>query len=402
MRVAASSPLALPEAILSELAADSTDLLTSLTAMKRLAIIVITAVVVGVGYLALSPSALHPVAWVSSPSSGYTGVHTPNTRLATPTLISLGADFAPEHIVLGEDGLLYASVAGGRILRMQPDGSGQQVFATTGGRVLGFDFDYAGHLIAADVYRGLLSITPQGKVTVLADSVDGTLIGFADAVIVARSSKIYFSDASTRFTTAQLGSRFDTEAAAILDIVEHSATGRILEFDPTTQRVRVVAHGLSFANGVTLSSDERTLLVAETGASRIWKIAVTADNLDLSIASPLASVLLDRLPGMPDNLMRGLDGRIWVGLPEPRSSFLDTFASWPTLRKVALRLPKAIQPQGTPYGHALAFTEDGRVVADLQDPSGAFAKVTGITETRDRLYLQTLNHRGLGWLPSTR
>ncbi len=370
--------------------------------MKRIVISLVFTIAALVAWLALSPAPVAPVAWVSSPSSGYTGAHTRNTRLAAATLISLGADVAPEHIMLAPDGLLYASVAGGRILRMQPDGNAPQLFATTGGRVLGFDFDSAGNLIAADVFRGLIAITPQGTVRVLADSVDGTLIGFADAVIVARNGKVYFSDASTRFTSATLGPAFDTEAAAIFDIVEHSATGRILEYDPATQRVRVVARGLCFANGVAMTRDQRSLLVAETGASRIWKIAVSASNLDVSTASPLARVLLDRLPGMPDNLMRGRDGRILVGLPEPRSSFLDTFAAWPTVRKIALRLPEAIRPQGTPYGHAIAFTEDGRVVDDLQDPSGAFPKVTGITETRDRLYLQTLNHRGLGWISKTR
>ncbi len=364
--------------------------------------IIVAAVAATVAWLAWSPSPLHPIAWSSVPSRGYTGAHATNTRLASPTLISLGADVAPEHIVLGRDGMLYASVAGGRILRLHADGSAPQLFATTGGRVLGLDFDSAGNLIAADVFRGLLSITPQGTVSVLADSVDGTLIGFADAVIVAQNGKIYFSDASTRFTSASLGAGFDTEAAAILDIVEHSATGRVLEFDPATRRVRVVARGLCFANGVALSADQQSLLVAETGASRIWKIAVGANNLEVSTPSPLASVLIDRLPGMPDNLMRGLDGRIWVGLPEPRSPFLDTFAAWPTIRKIALRLPAALRPQGTPYGHAIAFTEDGRVVEDLQDPSGAFPKVTSVTETRDRLYLQTLNHRGLGWIRNAR
>ncbi len=370
--------------------------------MKRIVLRLAFALAATVAWLALSPSLVQPVAWVSVPSSGYTGAHAQNTRLAATTLISLGADAAPEHIVPGPDGLLYASVAGGRILRMQPDGSAPQLFATTGGRVLGIDFDAAGNLIAADVFRGLISITPQGSVSVLADHVDGTLIGFADAVIVARNGKIYFSDASTRFTTATLGPAFDTEAAAILDIVEHSATGRILEYDPSTRRVRVVARGLCFANGVATTGDQQSLLIAETGASRIWKIAVSARNLDVSTPSPLARVLLDRLPGMPDNLMRGLDGRIWVGLPEPRSTFLDTFANWPTIRKIALRLPQALRPKGTPYGHAMAFTEDGRVVDDLQDPSGAFPKVTGITEPPDRLYLQTLNHRGLGWIANTR
>jgi hypothetical protein len=46
-----------------------------------------------------------------------------------------------------------------------------------------------------------------------------------------------------------------------------------------------------------------------------------------------------------------------------------------------------------------AFTEDGRVVADWQDPSGAYPETTAITETPDRLYVQSLHARTLGWLP---
>ena len=41
----------------------------------------------------------------------------------------------------------------------------------------------------------------------------------------------------------------------------------------------------------------------------------------------------------------------------------------------------------------------GKVVADLQDPTGAYPETTAITETRDRLYVQSLHAHGLGWLP---
>jgi hypothetical protein len=54
------------------------------------------------------------------------------------------------------------------------------------------------------------------------------------------------------------------------------------------------------------------------------------------------------------------------------------------------------------YGHVLAFTEDGRVVADLQDPSGAYPDTTGVLETADRLYIQSVHARALGWLPKAR
>jgi sugar lactone lactonase YvrE len=115
-------------------------------------------------------------------------------------------------------------------------------------------------------------------------------------------------------------------------------------------------------------------------------------------ASPLAEVLLDNLPGYPDNLMRGLDGRIWLGFAKPRTATVDKMADKPFLRKLTLRLPRALWPVPRPYGHVMAFTEDGRIVADLQDPTGAYPETTAITETPGRLYVQSLHAKSIGWL----
>ena len=46
----------------------------------------------------------------------------------------------------------------------------------------------------------------------------------------------------------------------------------------------------------------------------------------------------------------------------------------------------------------IAFHEDGKIVADLQDATGAYPETTAITETRERLYVQSLHAKGLGWL----
>ena len=206
---------------------------------------------------------------------------------------------------------------------------------------------------------------------------------------------MYFSDASARFAPARWGGTFE---AAVLDIIEQASTGRILEYDPATKTTRIVAKGLSFANGVALSLDEQTLFVAETGKYRVWKIAVAAADLDVAQGSPQARVLFDNLPGYPDNLMRGLDGRIWLGFSGPRSKDVDAMADKPFLRAVTMRLPRALWPLPKAYGHVMAFTEDGKVVADLQDPSGIYPESTGVTETADRLYVQNLHLKVLGWL----
>ena len=345
-------------------------------------------------YLSLWPVPIRPVSWKAPTAPGYTGVHAVNNKLAGLQVVSLGSEEGPEHIVLAPDGKLYAAVASGNLLRMNPDGTAQEVFANTGGRVLGLDFDAAGHVIAADAVKGLLAISPDRKITVLTDNVGGDPIRYANTVVVASNGKVYFSDASGRFAPAEWGGTYE---AAVLDILEQSSTGRILEYDPATKTTRIVAKGLSFANGVALSRDEQTLFVAETGKYRVWKIAVAADKLDVALGSPQATVLLDNLPGYPDNLMRGLHDKIWLGFSGPRSADIDAMAGKPFLRQLTLRLPRSLWPLPTAYGHVMAFTEDGQVVADMQDPTGTYPQTTGLTETADRLYVQNLHLNSLGW-----
>lgn len=379
------------------------------TAFKFIAALLLA----GLAYLVLWPVPIEPVSWAAPEAPGYVGPHAPNTRLAHLQTISIGQQEGPEHIAVGPDGKLYVALASGDILRMNLDGSSPGRFVNTGGRALGFDFDASGNLIAADALRGLLQVTPAGVMTVLADQVsaDGQsdLIRYADAVVVAKTGQIYFTDASRRFGPREWGGTFE---ASVLDILEQSATGRVLVYDPATRRTRVLAQGLSFANGVALSADEQYLFVNETGKYRVWKIAIAADKLDLATlhagpgsnaSTAPARVLLDNLPGYPDNLMRGLptaDGsaKLWLGFAKPRGAAIDKMAGTPFLRKLTLRLPRALWPIPPRYGHVIAFTEDGKVVADLQDPTGSYPETTGVTETADRLYIQSLHAQSIGWL----
>lgn len=346
-------------------------------------------------YLSLWPVPIEPVAWQAPAAPGYSGEHAANAKLANASKIALNGEAGPEHVTIGPDGQLYTGLASGHIVRMQADGSGQALFSDTGGRPLGMAFEADGKLIVADALKGLLSVAKDGKVTVLAAASDSGPLYFPDGAIVAVNGKIYLTDASQRFGAAKWGGTLD---AATLDILEQSSTGRVLEYDPATKSLRVVAKGLSFANGIALTADEQFLLVSETGRYRIWKIAVPADQLDLAQPTPLAKVLIDNLPGYPDNLTRGLDGRFWMGLAGPRND-LDAMAERPYLRKVILRLPRVLWPVPKSYGHVIAFTEEGKVLADLQDPSGNAPLTTGVTETPERLYIHSVDATSLEWLP---
>jgi sugar lactone lactonase YvrE len=368
--------------------------------MRRL-LLALAVVVAMAGYLALWPVPVRPVAWDAQAAPGYVGPHAANQRLAGLQLLDLGQDSGPEHIV-ARDGWIYAAVTSGAIVRLKPDGSGREVVVNTGGRPLGFDFDAGGAMVIADpmagAHGGILRATgsgPQARVELLTDNVQGDPIRYADGVVVARNGRVYFTDASRRFGAKDWGGTFE---ASVLDIVEHGATGRVLEYDPATRNTRVLLADLCFPNGIALSADGQHLFVNETGEYRIWKIAVAAQGLSALRPTEQARVLLANLPGHPDNLMRGQDGRIWAGLVKPRGKFIDDNAGRPWMRSLALRLPRALWPVPPAYGHVFAFDESGQVLVDLQDPSGAYPETTAVTETDDRLYVQSLHAKGLGWM----
>ena len=369
--------------------------------MKRALQIAVLLVAALAAYLALWPVPIAPVAWQAPPSPGYTGPHAANERLSAVQVITVAPEIGPEHIDFGPDGKLYTGVLSGAVLRMNADGSGLETVVNTGGRPLGFDFTAEGQLVIADAIKGLLALQPDGTLRVLADSVDGDAIRFADAVVIATDGLMYFTDATQRFSPAELGT-FD---AAMFDVLEHSCTGRVLVHEPATGDTSVLMEGLCFPNGVALSGDERHLFIAETGEYRIWKVDASARGLDARALAAggdvRARVIADNLPGFPDNLTRSADGRLWTGLTKPRSSIADGMADRPALRALTLRLPKSLWPVPPAYGHVIAFDEDGRIVADLQDPEGRIAETSGVTEHEGRLYVHSLHAGAFGVIDAT-
>ena len=192
------------------------------------------------------------------------------------------------------------------------------------------------------------------------------------------------------------GCTIDADGAIWFADALGSQVVRVLEGGEITDRVPTPDNVFACMLG---GADGRTLFVSETGRYRIWKIDASARDLDIHSGAPQARALIDNLPGYPDNLMRGRDGRIWVGLFRPRNPAADGLAERPSLRKILQRVPRSWLPLGAPYGHVFAFDEQGRVTEDLQDPSGAYPATTGATETAERLYIHSLTARTIGWLP---
>ncbi len=345
---------------------------------------IIFVVLVLLAYLLLWPVTIEPRAWNAPRDRGYVGAFTPNQRLQEVERHVLPNSVGPEDIAIDAQGRPVFGVLSGDILRLEADGS-FTTLTTTGGRPLGLEFDDDGGLWIADAYQGLMHWSLEKGLELLVTEVDGVAVRYADDVDIAADGTVYFSDASMKFPAASVG----TYEASLLDIMEHSGNGRVLAYQPKTGRTYTVQGGLHFANGVAVSHDQQWLLVVETGSYRILKIGIGAHNNGEVVT------LIKNLPGFPDNINDGPNGKFWVGLVSPRSEVLDSLSNHPYVRKMIQRLPSFIRPQAKNYGHVIAIDSRGNVVENLQDPAGSYAQVTGAAEVAGRIYLSSLHENAI-------
>ena len=109
--------------------------------------------------------------------------------------------------------------------------------------------------------------------------------------------------------------------------------------------------------------------------------------------------LVENLPGFPDNISTGRDGRFWLAMAAPRNRFFDFIAPWPIVRKLVQRLPARLRPQAKAHGHVIAIDEHGKVLLNLQDPKGLYPMTTSASEDERYLYVGSLSANQLARLP---
>jgi sugar lactone lactonase YvrE len=337
-------------------------------------------------YLLFWPVAVDPVNWHAPDDRGYVGDFQQNTILQQIETIEMKGTHGPEALAL-LNGELYASTREGWIIRHNPINGEIKNWVHTKGSPLGLAFDHNNNLLVADAYLGLLQISPAGEIITLTNRVDGTAIKYADDVDIAADGKIYFSDASTKFGAEANGGTYQ---ASVLDTMEHGGHGRLLVYNPEDQTTEILMDGLNFANGVAVAEDSSFILVNETGSYRVHKYWLEGERAGQS------DIILTNLPGFPDNVVRGKDGRFWIGIVAPRNALVDALSNYGFLRSVVLRLPTFIHPSAAHYGHLIAIDAEGKVLQSLQDPLGNYHTNTGALEVGNWLYISSLHSDNLG------
>jgi sugar lactone lactonase YvrE len=281
-----------------------------------------------------------------------------------------------EDVVVEPGGTVLTGTEDGSIWRVDPGTGSVRLLAHTGGRPLGLELLPDGDLLVCDARRGLLQVSvTSGALDVLCDRVEAGPMRFCNNAAVAEDGTIWFSDSSRHYGIEQWKD----------DFVQHTRTGRLMRRDPDGT-VTVVLDGLAFANGVALAADESYVCVAETGARtvvRLWLAGPRSGERDL---------LVQDLPGYPDNISRGSDGLVWVSIASPLDPLVERLQRGPmALRRAVTRIPERLQPKPKHTIRVQAYDDSGRLVHDVDVDDAGYHMVTGVREHHGRVWMGSLH-----------
>ena len=314
-----------------------------------------------------------------------------NDKLRDVSLIGLGKIEAPEDVILDRHDNLYAGSRHGDIMKFYaPDYTRMEVFAHIGGQPLGMAFDRNDNLSCCIGGMGLYRIAPDGKVEKATDETNRSLwsvnddsrLRLADDLDIA-DGRIFFSEATVRYEMDEWP----------VDGLEARGNGRIICYDPNTNTTRTVLRGLKFPNGIAIASDRQSILFAETFGCSIKRYWFDGPK------SGTVEVVMDNLPGYPDNINLASDGNYWLALVGMRSPALDLGWRMPDFRRrMGKRLPvdEWLFPNIN-TGCVVKFNEQGQILESFWDLSGAnHPMITSMREHRGHLYLGGIANNRIG------
>lgn len=315
-----------------------------------------------------------------------------NNKLRDVTLIGTGRIEAPEDVILDRDDNLYAGSRHGDVIRFfAPDYQRMEVYAHIGGQPLGMAFDREDNLHVCVGGMGLYRITPQREVQRVSDETnrswssinDDSRLRLADDLDIADDGRIFFSEATVRYEMHEWP----------VDGLEARGNGRIICHDPRDGTTRTVLRGLRFPNGIAIASDGQSILFAET-----WGCCVQRYWFD-GPRKGQVQMVIDNLPGYPDNINLASDGHYWLALVGMRSPAYDLALRMPGFRRrMATRVPvdEWLFPNIN-TGCVLKFSESGEILETLWDLGGVnHPMITSMREHRGHLYLGGISNNRIG------
>jgi gluconolactonase len=201
--------------------------------------------------------------------------------------------------------LLFSDIPNQRILRWSEDangGGGLTVYRQPSHFANGQTRDRQGRLVTCE--HGTRRVTRteiDGSITVLADSFGGKRLNSPNDVVVARDGALWFSDPTYGILSDYEGHQAEPE----------QPVRGIYRLDPGGRLDRAADDFLQ-PNGLAFSPDERTLYVADSGASHDPQAPrhILAFDVDgPRLTRPRVFALIDA--GIPDGIRVDAQGNLW-------------------------------------------------------------------------------------------
>ena len=338
----------------------------------------------------------------------------------------------PETVISGPKGELFLMTDESKLLQMSdlephPTQDGVLTAKLTvvreslgNGRPLGGRFASDGTLYIADAILGLTripkNVLDEKKhkleiVTTHAVDAEGGRhkMNFMDDVTIGpKSGKVYFTDASNVSPDYLLHKNYyDCWHAAKLDLLRGGSkgTGRLLEYDPTSDTTKILADGLFFANGIAVDKEEQYLVFAESTGINIVKYHLQgpqAGTLEVIVPSSKLPFYLDGVDcSWKTGLCYAIGPSSVTAIHKFTAKLPDTISM--ILRNFFMILPRDWAPDAEPFASIVEFDpkqpkDDGTFeFRFIQDPTGKDLRMlTGVTEQDGKLYLGSLANKYVG------
>jgi len=318
-----------------------------------------------------------------------------NDKLGNIELIGLGQVESPEDVILDADDHLYCGTRHGDIMKFHaPDYTRMEVYAHIGGQPLGMAFDATGDLYGCVGGMGLYRVGRANRAVEKGTDEtnrswntvnDDSRPRLADDLDIAPDGRIFFSEATIRYEMGEWP----------IDSLEARGNGRIICYDPRTDKTQTVLKNLVFPNGICMAGDGQSLLFAESWACRISRYWFDGPD------KGKVQVVIPDLPGYPDNINRASDGHFWIALMGMRGPSFDLAMRWPGFRRrMVKRLGQDewISPNIN-VGCVIKCDLNGTVLESYWDKGGEnHPMITSMREHRGYLYLGGISNNRIGRL----
>jgi gluconolactonase len=193
--------------------------------------------------------------------------------------------------------LLFSDIPNNRIVRWDEQTGQVTTFRAPSMFANGGTRDRSGRLVTCEhLTRRVTRTEHDGRVTVLADAVDGRRLNAPNDVVVSADGAVWFTDPGYGIGSDYEGDRAEPELPT-----------RVYRIDPVDGAVEVVIDSLERPNGLCFAPGESSLYVVDSGAD-----PATIEVFDMSTGRPTnRRTFAGMSPGTSDGIRCDVDGNLW-------------------------------------------------------------------------------------------